>query len=385
MPTETGWRLDHVIGAQGGVSIRVPSGGVTVQGIDGETARLSSPSGNDLNDDYEIETADGLLELRAREGRSSGFGLLTGRRFDPLHVEVPRGAVVRLETASGSVHGDGLRGEQYYRAASGSVKLTDVSGDITVDHVSGDVKIRGTGPLRLTARTVSGDVNASAPVFEKFQARTMSGDVRLAGRFVGDGPFAFESVSGDVSVELDGAARIEGVSVAGRIRTDLPHRSGGSPGRRSVEIGDDGPRVMFKTVSGDLRVTRPKARTPDPDAPPEASAEPGGVPTGPLAAPVEPATPTLAIPPVPPIPPIAPIAPLAPPAPPVDAAASAATVETLASRRMTVLHDLENGTIEVTEAADRLAAIDAEEDRMRGEPRVAGGGPYSEMRWDHRA
>src|SRR5260221_8901855 len=264
MSTQTDATIDHVIGAEGSVSIRVPSGGVTIQGVEGDTVRLPSPSGHDLNENYRIERADGLLDLSARDGRPGGFGLVIGRRFDPLHAEVPRGAVVRLETASGSVHVDGLRGEQFYRAASGSIKLTDISGDITVDHVSGDVKIRGTGPVRLTARTVSGDVSASAPTFEKLQARTMSGDVRLSGQFVGAGPFAFESVSGDVAIELNGAAIIEGTSVAGRIRTDLPHRSGGSPGRRSVEIGDGGPRVLFKTVSGDLRVHGPRAEATGP-------------------------------------------------------------------------------------------------------------------------
>src|SRR4029077_15216382 len=107
--------------------------------------------------------ADGLLELSARDGRPGGFGLVIGRRFDPLHAEVPRGAAVRPETASGSVHVDGLRGEQFYRAASGSIKLTDISGDITVDHVSGDVKIRGTGPVRLTAPAGSGVRSPIAP------------------------------------------------------------------------------------------------------------------------------------------------------------------------------------------------------------------------------
>lgn len=384
MPIETGTTIAHVIGAAGSVSIRVPSGGLTVQGVDGDTVRLSSPSGHDLRDDYRIETADGLLDLSAREGRPGGFGMLTGRRYDPLHAEVPRGAVIRLETASGSVHVDGLRGEQFYRAASGSTKLTDVSGEITLDHVSGDVKIRGTGPVRLSARTVSGDVNASAPTFEKFQVKTMSGGVRLTGRLVGDGPFAFESVSGDVSFELDGPALVEGTSVAGRIRTDLPHRSGGSPGRRTMEIGDGGPRVQFKTVSGDLRVIGPKtSATGSSDMPHSSDTS--------FVADIFAADPAAAlpIPPIPPIPPIAPIPPVpseapSPPPPPGMPMAPAAAGD-IAARRLAILRDLEEGRIEVAEASDRLANVDAEEDRTTGETLASAGAPYSEMRWDHRA
>lgn len=369
MTTQTNPTIEHRIGADGSVTLKVASGGVTVQGVDGDTVRLSSPTGRDLSDDYRVETGDGRLELTTREGLSSGFGWLTGRRFDPIHAEVPRGATVRLDTASGSVHVDGLHGEQRYRAASGSIELTDVAGDITVDHVSGDIKVRGSGPLSLVARTVSGSVSASAPTFEKLQARMMSGSVRVVGRLVGDGPFSFDSVSGDVSLELDGPARIEGTSVAGNVRTDLPRRDGGSPGRRTVEIGDSGPRVSFKTVSGDLRVSGPKAARPEADAAPAPAGEArADVVDASLAAVAQADQVGAALGVVAP--------PDHPQEPPTD----------LAARRLAILQDLEVGRIEVDEAAARLAEIDAEEDRARSHARTFGIGPLrGELRWDHRA
>lgn len=348
MPTQTGSTIDHVIGPEGSVTLKVPAGGVTVQGIDGDAVHLSSPTGRDLTEDYRIETGEGRLELSIRE--TTGFAWLSGRRFDPLHAEVPHGATIRIDTASGSVHIDGLRGEQHYRAASGSIGLTNVAGEITVDHVSGDVKVRGSGPVSLAARTVSGDVNASAPIFDKIHSRTMSGSIRIAGRLVGDGPFSIESVSGDVSIELDGPARIDGVSVAGSIRTDLLHRAGGPPGHRTIEIGEAGPQVAFRTVSGELRVTGPKTGQGDTEAAPP-SAEPSAA------------------------------EPLAPPAP-----ASSTTLEALAARRLAVLQDLEHGRIEIDDASARLADIDAEEERAQSRSRAFDIGPlHGELRWDHRA
>jgi putative adhesin len=352
MTTQTNSTIEHRIGAQGAVTLSVPAGGVTIQGIDGDTVRLSSPSGRDLHEDYRIETADGLLELRPRDDPSRNFGIFSRRRFDPIHAEVPRGAVVRLHTASGAVHVDGLHGEQAYRAVSGSIKLTDVSGEITLDHVSGDAKVRGTGPVSLTARTVSGDVNASAPSFTKVQARMMSGSLRLAGRLVGEGPFAIDSVSGDASLELDGPARIEGTAVSGGVRTDLPHRSGGRPGLRTVDIGDGGPRVSFKTISGDLRVTGPQA----------APTDEGDAPDGASSATVS-----------------------AEPGPGIERG-DEPVAEGLASRRLAVLSDLEEGRIDVTQASERLAAIDAEEDRAEAPIAPTENRPLSpDMRWDHRA
>lgn len=375
MTTPTTTTIEHRIGANGSVTLKVASGGVTVHGVDGDTVRLSSPTGRDLTEDYRLETGDGRLELTTREGLSSGFGWLTGRRFDPIHADVPHGAAFHLDTASGSVEVDGLCGEQRYRAASGSIELSDVAGDITVDHVSGDVRLRASGTLSLVARTVSGDVSASAPAFEKIQARMMSGGVRIAGRLVGDGPFAIDTVSGDVSLELDGPARVEGTSVAGNVRTDLPHRDGGSPGRRTVEIGDRGPRVTFKTVSGDLRVTGLKAAPVDaatatataPAAAPAAAPEPGPVEAA-LDA-VDRADHVGAA-----------LAAVATPEPAAEPATD------LAARRLAILQDLEVGRIEVDQAAARLAEIDTEEDQARTHSRTFGIGPlHGELRWDHHA
>ena len=67
MTTQTSPVIEHRIGAQGAVTLSVPAGGVTIQGVDGDIVRLSSPTGRDLHEDYRIETADGLIELRPRD------------------------------------------------------------------------------------------------------------------------------------------------------------------------------------------------------------------------------------------------------------------------------------------------------------------------------
>lgn len=380
MPSLTGSLIEHQIGLAGSVVIRAASGGVTVQGVDGDVARLSTPSGRDLTEDYIVETAPGRLELTVRPGVVGGLGWLTGRRFDPIHAEVPRGALVRVDTASGSVHIDGLRGEQHYHAASGAIKMSDIAGNVSVDHVSGDVRVRATGPLDLAARTVSGDITASAPTFGTVKFRTMSGTIRIAGHLVGQGPFSVESVSGDVSIELAGPARIEGTSVTGRIRSDLPHREGGSIGRRAIEIGDGGPLLTFRTVSGDLRVTGPAAGSP---AETRATTEPAAAASEPAETPAA-------------------SKPWSSPAPAAMRAAAAGAVPTqesiatevdeavaadmLSDRRLGILRDLEDGRIEIDEASRRLADIDADEEQARTRSRTFDIGPlHGELRWDHRA
>ena len=114
-----------------------------------------------------------------------------------------------------------------------------------------------------------------------------------------------------------------------------------------MTVGTSGPRVDFRSMSGDLNVVRPKA-VGHPE--PLPAAEPPG--------PVEPATA-----PQPPEPPIAP----EPGAPAVNGAIAAAYEDA----RLRILRSLERGDIDVAEAGNRLEALDSGSDETmveEGEP-----------------
>ena len=99
--------LDHVIGAEGVLSIRFASGEVRLRAVDGTAVRVRDRSDHDIAGMFEIERADGSLSLHIEHGR----GWFTAKGHTPeLDVEVPRRAAVVIESASGDIAGEGLAG-----------------------------------------------------------------------------------------------------------------------------------------------------------------------------------------------------------------------------------------------------------------------------------
>ena len=275
MTTSTGATIEHPIGAEGLLSVRIRSGEVRLRATDGDVVRVREINGHELGDMFEIEAGDGSLALRTRRGLDVGwlgFGprdLLSwmgsnardGSLYAPeLVIEVPARASVVIEAASGDLAADGLLGDQRYRTASGDIALRAVGGKVSVEAVSGEVDIVATGTTGLTARTVSGDIEIRAATLSSVQAATTSGDFRIAGRFAGPGPFTIETVSGDGLLAPAGDVQVQLTSVTGDLNSEFDGPTV-SRGRRSLTIGRTGPVVSFRSMSGDLHVVRPVATT----------------------------------------------------------------------------------------------------------------------------
>jgi Putative adhesin len=355
MTTATGFTLEHPIGLEGQLSIRIRSGEVRLRSADDDTVRVRESNGHQLDDLFEIAAGDGSLVLRTRRGMDVGwlgFGprdLLEwmgpnarGGSLDApeLVVEVPRRAAAVVETASGEVLADGLVGSQRYQTASGDITLRAVSGRLAVEAVSGDVDIVATGSTELSVRTVSGDIEVRAGTLTRVQAASTSGDLRLAGRFAGPGPFGIDTVSGDGLLAPAGDVQIQMNSVTGDLNSEFDGPTV-TRGRRSLTIGRSGPVVAFRSMSGDLHVVRPVATTSH-DAPtPQAE----------------------------------PAAPVATDAGPAANQAIAAAYE---DARLRILRSLERGEIDVTEAGRRLEQLDSGEPGAVAAPAgQTGGGGYA--------
>ena len=290
MTSATGFTLEHPIGHEGLLSIRIRSGEIRLRAVDGDVARIRDVNGHQLDDMFEIEAGEGSLSLRTRHGLDVGwlgFGprdLLAwmepnargGSLYAPeLEIEVPLRAAIVIEAASGEIAAEGLLGDQRYRTASGDVTLRAVSGRLAVEAVSGDVDIVATGTTELTVRTVSGDIEVRAATLARVQAASTSGDLRLAGRFAGPGPFTIDTVSGDGLLAPAGDVQVQMNSLTGDLNTEFDGPTV-TRGRRSLSIGRTGPIVAFRSMSGDLHVVRPVATT-DHAAPSAAAAAPSTV------------------------------------------------------------------------------------------------------------
>jgi hypothetical protein len=366
--------LDHVIGAEGVLSIRFASGEVRLRAVDGTAVRVRDRSDQDVAAMFEIERAEGSLSLHLGQGR----GWFTAKGHTPeLDVEVPRRAAIVIESASGDIAGEGLAGEQRYRTTSGDVRLGRCGGRVVAEAVSGDIDVVAVAEIDLSARTVSGDVEVRAGTLRGLRASTTSGDLKIAGRFSSDGAFAVDTVSGDGLVAPVGDLKVEMTTVTGDLHSDLEARTEGGRGHRSVVIGSRGPVMTFRSLSGDLRITRPVAiepteaaetadaatPTPEPDAERETAGATAQRAPAPVVADADPTQRGTTV--------IRWTAPDTAPVPgPTDAAGQAAEAVQLPDTspraqpsadeaRMQILRSLERGEIDVAEAGARLEALDA--------------------------
>jgi hypothetical protein len=320
MTTHTG-TFEHVIGRDGLFVLRLHDGDTHLTGVDGDRVTIR-PDGGSL-DGFEIQRGERSLELRVGHGpgpRDSDRATRRSSRSTDLTIELPTGATVILEAGSADVVARHLTGDVRLLTGSGDLTIEDVSGTLSAEAVSGDIEIEARDTLTLVARTVSGDLGIRARTLDGLRATTTSGDLSISGRFVGDGPFLIETVSGDALLRTRGDVRVDVTTLTGDIHgPDIGHRS--SRDRGPIVIGSgDGPTIVFRSTSGDLSID-PRD---DDDRRPESRIEP------------------------------------APAAEPADPAESAEPADPATDPTLAVLRALERGEIDVDIADRRLAALDTD-------------------------
>jgi hypothetical protein len=158
---------------------------------------------------------------------------------------------VEMKTASGDVaveHVAGLR----VQSASGDVRAAAIDGEARLQTVSGDVRLGTvTGPV--SATLVSGDF-AIEEAHTDLSAKTVSGDQRIGA--IREGQIKLQSVSGDVRVGVRPGTRlrIDANSVSGDVSSELDVQDSPSESPSGSEA-----RLQAKTVSGDIEITRAAA------------------------------------------------------------------------------------------------------------------------------
>ena len=197
-----------------------------------------------------------------------------------LVVKVPAASSLFVNTVSADVRSNGVRGSQRLQSVSGDIDTEAAAEDVECKTVSGNVVVSGTGQKGLlTVTTVSGDatlarvageVNGntvsgnfaiSAGDTSRSRLRSTSGDLGLKGRLDADARIDFESISGDVRLDLAPpvGAEFEVTSFNGEIRNCFgpkPVRTSEyAPGTElRFKEGQGTARVRIKTLNGDIGI-----------------------------------------------------------------------------------------------------------------------------------
>jgi len=186
-------------------------------------------------------------------------------------VQAPRKCFLKIKCVSSETHVEGFEGEFSFQTVSGGITLHMLTGPVKVDTASGDVELAElTGDLHLN--TVSGKVSGKR-IHGPIHLGTVSGKVTLeesslpsveastvSGRMVyhtalSEGPYRFNSVSGDVKllVPSDTRCSAELHAISAKFSTQLPATSSmRQSGNQIVEVQGGGVKLTLQSVSGNL-------------------------------------------------------------------------------------------------------------------------------------
>ena len=218
------------------------------------------------------QEADGTVKVATRfpEG---GWGWLIGSFPCPVDyvVRAPRKCSLRLNGVSSETFAEGFEGEFSFNSVSGEMTLRDLTGSLSAKSVSGEMELADltgelhintvsgeisgkhlNGPLHLD--TVSGKVSLEESSLPSAEATTVSGEMAYQ-TALGEGPYRFNSVSGDVELMVPSETRCSAElrAVSGKLSTKLPATSTSRQnGAQTVEVQGGGVKVYLNSVSGNL-------------------------------------------------------------------------------------------------------------------------------------
>jgi DUF4097 and DUF4098 domain-containing protein YvlB len=197
-----------------------------------------------------------------------------------LVIKVPGGSSLAVNTVSADVRAQGVRGQQRLQSVSGDIRTEAAAEDVECKTVSGSVTVAGSGQRGLlTVTTVSGDTTVTGVAGEvngntvsgrftiamadasRSRLRSTSGDLGLKGNVAQDARLDFESISGNVRLDLQGPVGAE--FDVSSFNGDIKNCFGPKPVRTSeyapgselrFREGQGTARVRIKTLNGDISI-----------------------------------------------------------------------------------------------------------------------------------
>lgn len=251
--------LSHFPG-QAHLNLANISGSVDIQsgdeGVIEVVAEIDHRSGDPDHTRVEMtQAADGSVTVKTDYGES--FWRWIGQSPSDVHyaVRVPRNCWLQLRCISSKAEVRGLSGRFDLSMISGNLSVSMLSGSVKANIVSGGLTAdQLTGPADI--ETVSGRVEIHNSQFESLKVNTVSGRVQIETP-LGNGPYIFHSVSGDVRLSVPAATRctIDSTSLSGRLDTNLPITFTDKTGQKwHMQVQGGGAEVRFDSISGTLHV-----------------------------------------------------------------------------------------------------------------------------------
>lgn len=223
--------------------------------------------------DVKVTQSGDTLNVEVQRGGL--FGGFVGRTpYVDLHIDVPAGTALDVQTGSGDLKADGLRADGSLATVSGDISVTDSAGELQVNSTSGTVQLSGSfssprvetvsGDVTLSGadgsfyvRTISGDIDLRDLRDARLDIETTSGDVDVSGAALAAAASRISTISGGVQLRLANAAdlRLDVSTLSGDLSSDLALRDMQSERHAlSGVLGSGKATLTIHTTSGDVAV-----------------------------------------------------------------------------------------------------------------------------------
>jgi DUF4097 and DUF4098 domain-containing protein YvlB len=146
-------------------------------------------------------------------------------------IQVSQVAEVRIKNTSGDINLSSITRATEATTISGDLTLTNSAGRVRLVAVSGDIDATNVSSIEpgddFSANSTSGDISLEDVAQARLNANTTNGRITLAGQLAPRGSYDFNTISGDVVLNLpqDSAFRINARAPQGSIITDFAIKS----------------------------------------------------------------------------------------------------------------------------------------------------------------
>lgn len=210
--------------------------------------------------DYEVEQTAQVISMDVRKPRHIQFGLLFGKRRQPvkLDVRVPASFSVDLTSDNGEINIEGLNGNVHVQTDNGKVDVSDIGGETTLKADNGmikAIKIKDS----LEVQTANGMIHIEDAA-KNVSARTDMGKIFIESSHV-SGDWDVTTDMGKIEVLLPDTA-----SATIRTETDLGNTTSEFPlsqqrkdvvgGTSTGIIGDGRYDIMLRTDAGHIDIKK---------------------------------------------------------------------------------------------------------------------------------
>ena len=235
-------------------------------GADGEVvvrARKRTHSGSAEGGRRLLENLEVEIEQEGNEIRISQRAFMLERGWANVfrehrasvdyEIEVPRGSLVQVRSASGEIEVHATEGAVELQSVSGDINVSDARGGSRLRTVSGDVSAEQCAGV-VEGNSVSGDFVLRACTWPSARLRTISGDVEAEVRLPGPGPVDLNTISGDIQLATGSPFELHFETTSGDLSGEGISLQ--KVGRRSfaARSGEGGADIHVRTVSGDLSI-----------------------------------------------------------------------------------------------------------------------------------